>query len=86
MRRVTDVGTNPNAVRGVEQRGIAENDLLGRGSDKARGNKINGVSEAKQGKVKGKNRLNLADAELKGKKPSQKPSLDELNFKDLGCK
>ncbi|PKH51595.1 hypothetical protein CXF68_13280 [Tenacibaculum sp. Bg11-29] len=65
MRRITEVGTDANAVRGVEQRGVAE---------------------AKQGKAKGKNRLNLADAELGGKKPSKMPSLDELEFKDLGCK
>ncbi|WP_041557812.1 MULTISPECIES: RHS repeat-associated core domain-containing protein [Cellulophaga] len=85
MQRKTGVGTDPNAVRGIEQRGIAENDLLGRGSDKARGNKINGISEAKQGKAKGQLRLNSADDILNGKKVSELPTLDELKFKG-GCK
>ncbi len=86
LQRKTSVGTNYDTVRGVEQRGVAENNLLGRGSDKARGNKINGISEAKQGKTKGRGRLKAADNLLGGKKVSELPTLDELNFKDLGCK
>ncbi|WP_299315738.1 RHS repeat-associated core domain-containing protein [uncultured Aquimarina sp.] len=86
MRKVTPVKTPKDAVRGVEQRGVDEGDLLGRNSDKARGNKINGMSEAKQKTTKGKRRLKAADKLLDGKKPSQLPSLDELEFKDLGCK
>ncbi|WP_324712970.1 hypothetical protein [Flavobacterium columnare] len=85
LHRKTAVGTNYDTVRGVEQRGIAENDLLGRNSDKARGNKINGISEAKQGTKKGKNRLKAADSLLDGKKLSELPTLDELKFKG-GCK
>ena len=84
MQRKTGVETDPEEVKGIEQRGIAENDLLGRGSDKVRGNKINGMSEAKQGKEKGKRRLNLADKLLKGKKVSELPTLEELKFK-RGC-
>jgi RHS repeat-associated protein len=85
MNRVTPVGTNANAVRGVEQRGVAENPLLGRGSVDRRGNAINGISEAKQGTVTGKARLTAGDATLNGKKPSEMPSLEELKHSKKGC-
>ncbi|MFD1602892.1 DUF6531 domain-containing protein [Flavobacterium artemisiae] len=88
MTRVTDVGSDRDLVRGIEQRGVEENDLLGYNSDKARGNKINGISEAKQKKPKGIERLALADDLLGGKKVSELPSLQELEFnkKFRGCK
>jgi RHS repeat-associated protein len=88
MTRVTKVDTDKDLVRGIEQRGVEENKLLGYNSDKARGNKINGISEAKQGTVKGKERLDLADKFRNGKKVSELPSLQELEFdkKFKGCK
>jgi hypothetical protein len=88
MSRVTEVGSEKDLVRGIEQRGAEENKLLGYNSDKARGNKINGISEAKQGTPKGRERLGLADDLLDGKKVSDLPSLQELEFdkKFKGCK
>ncbi|MCC9020626.1 DUF6531 domain-containing protein [Flavobacterium lipolyticum] len=88
MTRVTRVGSEKDLVRGIEQRGVEENDLLGYNSDKARGNKINGISEAKQAKPKGIERLSLADDLLDGRKVSELPSLQELEFdkKFKGCK
>ena len=66
LQKKTDIGTNYDAVRGIEQRGIAENNLLGRGSDKVRGNKINGISETKQKTRIGRKRLSNADKILNG--------------------
>jgi RHS repeat-associated protein len=88
MTRVTEVGSDKDLVRGIEQRGVEENDLLGYNSDKARGNKINGISEAKQKKPNGIRRLEKADNLLNGKKVSALPSLQELEFdsKFRGCK
>ena len=85
MQRKTKVGTPKDAVRGEEQRGVAENDLLGSGSDNARGNKINGMSDTKQKTRIGRQRLSDADKILKGKKVSELPTLDELKFKG-SCK
>lgn len=76
------VGTDYDTVRGVEQRGISENTLIGKGNNKVRGNKINGISETKQKTRKGKQRLNKADEILKGRKVSELPTLDELKFKN----
>lgn len=84
LQKKTDIGTNYDAVRGIEQRGIAENNLLGRGSDKVRGNKINGISETKQKTRIGRKRLSNADKILNGRKVSELPTLDELKFKG-GC-
>ena len=42
LQRKTMVGTDYDTVRGVEQRGISENTLIGKGNNKVRGNKING--------------------------------------------
>ncbi|WP_458138936.1 hypothetical protein [Methylomonas sp. YC3] len=54
ISQVTPNGTPYDTVRGIEQRGIAENELLGRGSSNVRGNKINGISEVKQNSVQGR--------------------------------
>lgn len=81
MRRVTAPGTNPNTVRGIEQRGVSENILLGRKSPLRRGNAIDGISAAKQKTEVGMQRLGAADAYLDGKKVSELPSLSELKFK-----
>lgn len=81
IRKVTEVGTPKTTVRGIEQRGIAENDLLGKGSENVRGNKINGISEANQNTAIGKTKLDEADKLLNGKKVSQLPAIgDELEF------
>ncbi len=85
LQRKTEVGTKKDIVRGVEQRGVEENNLLGRNSDKVRGNKINGISEAKQETTIGRKRLKAADVLLNGKKVSELPTLDELKFKGV-CK
>ncbi len=84
--RVTPVGTDYDVVRGIEQRGTEENTLLGRKSKKARGNKIAGISEAKQKTDEGIRRMIAGDNFLNGQKASQLPALDELEFKDLKCK
>ena len=55
-----------------------------RGSDKVRGNKINGISETKQKTRIGRKRLSNADKILNGRKVSELPTLDELKFKG-GC-
>lgn len=75
-------GTDYDTVRGVEQRGISEKTLIGKGNNKVRGNKINGISETKQKTRKGKQRLNKADEILKGRKVSELPTLGELKFKN----
>ena len=78
LNQITAPGTDPDAVRGIEQRGIEVRPLLGRGSDQARGNRIRGISEAKAGTPKGIERLAQGDAVLAGRKPSQMPVLDQL--------
>ena len=75
IERTTPVGTDPDIVRGIEQRGIQENELLGRGNENVRGNKINSISETNQQTRTGQHRLNEADKYLDGRKPS------ELNVK-----
>ena len=57
--------------------------LLGRRNENVRGNKINGISEARQKTIIGKKRLANADNYLSGKKPSELPTLDELNYDDF---
>ena len=84
--KVTPEGTPFDTVRGIEQRGTEENTLLGRKSEKARGNKIAGIEEAKQKKALGRKRLSDADGFLNGRKVSELPALDELEFKNLKCK
>jgi hypothetical protein len=65
-------------VRGIEQRGIAENPLLGRGSENVRGNKINGISETKQATQTGMERMDAANRILDGRRASEMPVLDSL--------
>ena len=77
--------TPRNTVRGIEQRGIEEKKILGKNNVNVRGNKINGISEQKQKKKKGKQRLRDADKFLKEnnvKKVSQLPNLDSLTFNE----
>ena len=77
--------TPRNTVRGIEQRGIEEKKILGKNNVNVRGNKINGISEQKQKKKKGKQRLRDADRFLKEnnvKKVSQLPNLDSLTFNE----
>lgn len=81
MSQITAPGTDPDAVRGIEQRGTEQKPLLGRGSDKARGNKINGMSEAKQKTARGRARLTSGDNLLNGRKPSEMPALKKLKAK-----
>ncbi|WP_437635364.1 hypothetical protein [Sorangium sp. So ce854] len=81
MTQVTAPGTDPDAVRGIEQRGTEENPLLGRKSDKSRGNKISGMSERKQKTARGRQRLAKGDGILAGRKPSQMPALNTLKSK-----
>ena len=83
LKRKTPINTDYDTVRGIEQRGISENKLLGRGNENVRGNKINGISEAKQKTIIGKKRLANADSYLLGKKSSELPTLDELNYNDF---
>ncbi|WP_325101000.1 RHS repeat-associated core domain-containing protein [Pseudomonas sp. S30] len=47
INQVTPHGTPKDVVRGIEDAGIRENTLLGRKSPEVRGNKINGISDAK---------------------------------------
>ena len=81
MRQVTAPGSSPDMVRGIEQRGVSENTLLGRKSPLRRGNAIEGISEAKQKTIEGKTRLAAADAHLNGRKVRELPSLSELKAK-----
>jgi hypothetical protein len=83
LERITKPKTPYDTVRGVEQRGIEENPLLGKQNKKVRGNKINGISEKKQKTTAGKRRLKRSDAMLKGRKPSEMPTLDSLKYN--GC-
>ena len=83
LKRKTPINTDYDIVRGIEQRGISENKLLERRNENVRGNKINGISEARQKTIIGKNRLSNADNYLSGKKPSELPTLDELNYDDF---
>jgi hypothetical protein len=82
LEQITKPKTPYDTVRGIEQRGIEENPLLGKQKEKVRGNKIKGMSEQKQKTQTGKKRLKQADALLKGRKPSQMPTLDKLQFND----
>ena len=81
MRQVTAPGSDADMVRGIEQRGVSENPLLGRKSPLRRGNLIDGISGAKQKTDIGKERLAAADAHLNGRKVSELPSLSELKLK-----
>ncbi|HET8935527.1 MAG TPA: RHS repeat-associated core domain-containing protein, partial [Polyangiales bacterium] len=78
MTQITPSGTAYDAVRGIEQRGIAENALLGRNSGLARGNLINGMSEARQASPTGQARLRAADDILDGRRASEMPALNTL--------
>ncbi|WP_153796695.1 DUF6531 domain-containing protein [Foetidibacter luteolus] len=78
MVKVTPDGTPYDNARGIEQRGIEEKPLLGRGSKNVRGNKINGISEAKQQTPTGQGRLSEADAMTDGGKVSDMPALKTL--------
>ena len=71
LKRKTPVNTDNDTVRGIEQRGINENKLLGRGNENVRGNKINGISEAKQKTIIGKKRLANADSYLSAESTSK---------------
>ncbi|WP_347986284.1 DUF6861 domain-containing protein [Methylomonas sp. AM2-LC] len=81
ITQVTAYGTDYDLVRGIEQRGIEENNLLGRGSDDVRGNLINGISEAKQSTPKGISRLDDADVFLSQKGVSKVSELPALKAK-----
>ena len=83
LKRKTPINTDYDIVRGIEQRGISENKLLRRRNENVRGNKINGISEARQKTIIGKKRLSNADNYLSGKKPRELPTLDELNYDDF---
>jgi hypothetical protein len=76
------IKTPYDTVRGIEQRGIEQNPLLGRQNKKVRGNKISGISEKKQKTKAGKKRLKQADTLLKGRKPSEMPTLKSLKHSD----
>ena len=65
INQVTPHGTDPKIVRGIEDSGIREKPLLGRGSGNVRGNVINGISDAKKIKAEGIKRARAAIAYLK---------------------
>lgn len=82
---VTPNGTDYDTVRGIEERGIQEKKVLGRQNPNVCGNKIHGISEAKQKTTIGKQRLKV-DVKLNGLKVSEIPTLDELSYKEFKCK
>ena len=65
INQVTPHGTDPKIVRGIEDSGIREKPILGRGSGKVRGNVIYGISDAKRRTIAGMERVAAAVEYLK---------------------
>lgn len=85
LNRITPVGTDKDAVRGIEARGTGEGSLLGYGSENVRGNKIHGMSLDKQATEEGVERLAAGEKLLDGRKPSEMPTLETLEGEKV-CK
>jgi RHS repeat-associated protein len=80
ITQVTPKGTDIDTVRGIENAGVREKPILGRGSPKVRGNTIQGISDAKLDTPKGIVRANAANSYLEShgvNKVSSLPSLDK---------
>ncbi|UTL90869.1 RHS repeat-associated core domain-containing protein [Pseudomonas fluorescens] len=78
INQVTPKGTDYDTIRGIEDSGIREREVLGRKSPYVRGNKIFGISDAKARKDLGIERIALANEYLKAngvKKVTQLPVL-----------
>ncbi|AAY40019.1 RHS repeat domain-containing protein [Pseudomonas syringae] len=80
ITQVTPKGTDIDTVRGIENAGVREKPILGRGSPKVRGNTIQGISDANLDTPKGIVRTNAANSYLEShgvNKVSSLPSLDK---------
>ncbi|SET59976.1 RHS repeat domain-containing protein, partial [Pseudomonas graminis] len=71
ITQVTAKGTSYDTVRGIESSGIRERQVLGRGSANVRGNKIQGISEAKLSTRVGAERMSAASTYLEAKGASK---------------
>ncbi|MBC3433988.1 RHS domain-containing protein [Pseudomonas sp. BW16M2] len=79
INRVTPIGTDYDTIRGIEDSGIREREVLGRKNPNVRGNKIYGISDAKAKTDPGLERIALANDFLKARgvsKVTQLPVLD----------
>jgi RHS repeat-associated protein len=83
MHQITPNKTPKDTVRGVEEAGTQERPLLGRGTKRARGNKIAGISAKKQKTAEGKKRMKAGRTLLAGRKLGDLPRLRTL--KKGGC-
>ncbi|EEC0294396.1 hypothetical protein YV76_001775, partial [Salmonella enterica subsp. enterica] len=87
IHRTTPVGTDYDTVRGIENSGIREKNVLGKGSENVRGNLIQGISDDKIKTDTGKFRVESADNYMKAHGVSTASELKPLESKsfDSGC-
>ncbi|MEE5041684.1 RHS repeat-associated core domain-containing protein [Pseudomonas alliivorans] len=75
ITQVTPKGTDYNTVRGIENSGVRENPILGRGSVNVRGNTIQGMADNKLSTEQGRIRVSAAENYLEGKGVSKVSAL-----------
>ncbi|RMT63068.1 hypothetical protein ALP45_200040 [Pseudomonas coronafaciens pv. atropurpurea] len=84
ITQVTPKGTDIDTVRGIENAGVREKPVLGRGSPKVRGNTIQGISDANLDTPKGTVRTNAANSYLESHGVSKVSSLPGLDKRPHG--
>ncbi|CNC69965.1 Uncharacterised protein [Yersinia pseudotuberculosis] len=73
-------------MRGIENSGIREGSVLGRGSDSVRGNIIQGISDTKLDTDIGQGRVQAAGDFLSGQGASKASELNSLESKNFSAK
>ncbi len=84
ISQVTPKGTHIDTVRGIENAGIREKTVLGRGNPNVRGNTIHGISDAKLNKPKGIVQVKAANQHLDAKGVSKVSSLPGIETRTHG--
>ncbi len=87
IHRTTPVGIDYDTVRGIENSGIREKNVLGKGSESVRGNLIQGISDDKIKTDTGKFIVESADNYMKAHGVSTASELKPLESKSFnsGC-
>ncbi|WP_193395391.1 RHS repeat-associated core domain-containing protein, partial [Pseudomonas syringae] len=78
ISQITPRGTDYDVVRGIENAGVREKPILGRGSANVRGNIIHGMADDKLPTEKGRARVAGANNYLEGKGVSKVSSLSPI--------
>lgn len=86
IHRTTPVGTDYDIVRGVENSGIREKDILGRNSNNVRGNLIQGISDEKLKTPEGMARVAAANKHMAAHGASTASELRSLESKTYSPK